>query len=70
MGLNPPQLTRRARHERRPQHRCGLIHHSDGGSQYVSIKYTERLAEAGVDPSAGSVGDSYDCETVRLWGAA
>jgi putative transposase len=37
-----------------------LIHHSDRGSQYVSIRYTERLAEAGIDPSVGSVGDSYD----------
>jgi transposase len=36
------------------------VHHSDRGSQYVSIKYTERLAEAGVEPSVGSVGDSYD----------
>jgi putative transposase len=35
-------------------------HHSDRGSQYVSIKYTERLAEAGIEPSVGSVGDSYD----------
>jgi transposase InsO family protein len=34
--------------------------HSDRGSQYVSIRYTERLAEAGVEPSVGSVGDSYD----------
>jgi hypothetical protein len=42
--------------------RCigGLVHHSDRGSQYVSIKYTERLAEAGIEPSVGSVGDSYD----------
>ncbi|MEG8223609.1 IS3 family transposase [Sphingomonas sp. HH69] len=46
--------------ERRPVHRGGLIHHSDRGSQYVSIKYTERLAEAGIEPSVGSVGDSYD----------
>jgi transposase InsO family protein len=38
----------------------GLVHHSDRGSQYVSIKYTERLAEAGVEPSVGSVGSSYD----------
>ena len=38
----------------------GLIHHSDRGSQYLSIKYTERLVEAGIDPSVGSVGDSYD----------
>ncbi len=49
-----------ALHERRPQRRGGLIHHSDRGSQYVSIKYTERLAEAGIEPSVGSVGDSYD----------
>lgn len=38
----------------------GLIHHSDRGSQYVSIRYTERLAEAGIEPSVGSRGDSYD----------
>jgi putative transposase len=49
-----------ALHERRPQRHGGLIHHSDRGSQYVSIKYTERLAEAGIEPSVGSVGDSYD----------
>ena len=36
------------------------MHHSDRGSQYVSIKYTERLAEAGMEPSVGSVGNSYD----------
>jgi putative transposase len=47
-------------HDRRPIHRGGLIHHSDRGSQYVSIKYTERLAEAAIEPSVGSVGDSYD----------
>jgi putative transposase len=46
-------------HERRPV-RGGLVHHSDRGSQYLSIKYTERLAEAGIEPSVGSVGDSYD----------
>jgi len=38
----------------------GVIHHSDRGGQYLSIRYTERLAEAGADPSVGSVGDSYD----------
>jgi len=38
----------------------GLIHHSDRGMQYLSIRYTERLAEAGIEPSVGSVGDSYD----------
>jgi putative transposase len=37
-----------------------LVHHSDRGSQYVCIKYSERLAEAGIEPSVGSVGDSYD----------
>lgn len=47
-------------HDRRPVHRGGLVHHSDRGSQYISIKYTERLAEAGIEPSVGSVGDSYD----------
>jgi transposase InsO family protein len=38
----------------------GLIHHSDRGFQYLSIRYTERLAEAGIEASVGSVGDSYD----------
>jgi putative transposase len=38
----------------------GLVHHSDRGSQYLSIRYSERLAEAGVESSVGSVGDSYD----------
>jgi putative transposase len=38
----------------------GLVHHSDRGSQYLSIRYTERLAEAGVESSVGSRGDSYD----------
>jgi len=40
--------------------RDSLIHHSDRGVQYVSIRYTERLAEAGIEPSVGSIGDSYD----------
>lgn len=47
-------------HERRPVKGMGLVHHSDRGSQYLSIRYTERLAEAGIEPSVGSVGDSYD----------
>jgi transposase InsO family protein len=38
----------------------GLVHHSDRGVQYLAIRYTERLAEAGIEPSVGSVGDSYD----------
>jgi transposase InsO family protein len=46
--------------QRAPSEAGGLIHHSDRGSQYLSIKYTERLAEAGIDTSVGSVGDSYD----------
>lgn len=47
-----------ALYERRPN--GDLVHHSDRGSQYMSIRYTERLAEAGIEPSVGSVGDSYD----------
>ncbi len=37
-----------------------LVHHSDRGVQYLSIRYTERLAEAGIEPSVGTRGDSYD----------
>ena len=48
-----------ALHDRRPA-KGGLTHHSDKGSQYVSIRHTERLLEAGIEPSVGSVGDSYD----------
>ena len=48
-----------ALHDRRPT-QGGLVHHSDRGGQYVSIRYTERLVEAGIEPSVGSVGDSYD----------
>ncbi|MBC5781305.1 IS3 family transposase [Ramlibacter sp. USB13] len=49
-----------ALYERKPGDDGGLIHHSDRGSQYVSIRYTERLAEAGIEPSVGSAGDAYD----------
>ena len=49
-----------ALYARQPKLSDGLIHHSDRGSQYVSIRYTERLAEAGIEPSVGSRGDSYD----------
>jgi putative transposase len=45
---------------RRTQEITGLIHHSDRGSQYLAIRYTERLAEAGAVPAVGSRGDSYD----------
>ena len=48
-----------ALHDRRPARRGSLVHHSDRGSQYLCIRYTERLAEAGIEPSVGSVGDSY-----------
>lgn len=44
---------------RRPFAGSGLVHHSDRGSQPVSIKYTERLAEVGIEPSVGSIEDSY-----------
>jgi putative transposase len=49
-----------ALYARRPGDDGTLIHHSDRGSQYVSIRYSERLAEAGIEPSVGSRGDSYD----------
>ncbi|MFG0595556.1 IS3 family transposase [Delftia sp. WSY_9] len=49
-----------ALYARQPEQGSSLIHHSDRGSQYVSIRYTERLAEAGIEPSVGSKGDSYD----------
>ena len=45
---------------RRGEDMSGLVHHSDRGVQYVSIRYTERLAEAGINASVGSRGDSYD----------
>jgi putative transposase len=48
-----------ALHDRRPA-KGSLTHHSDRGSQHVSIRYSERLLEAGIEPSVGSVGDSYD----------
>jgi putative transposase len=46
--------------DRQPEHADALIHRSDRGSQYVYILYTERWAQAGIDPSVGSRGDSYD----------
>ena len=49
-----------ALYARQPEQGSSLVHHSDRGSQYVSIRYTERLAEAGIEPSVGSKGDSYD----------
>jgi len=49
-----------ALYDRQPERQDALVHHSDRGSQYVSILYTERLAQAGIEPSVGSRGDSYD----------
>ncbi|MDR8727285.1 hypothetical protein FEQ05_02730 [Burkholderia pseudomultivorans] len=49
-----------ALYARQPGEDGTLIHHSDRGAQYVSIRYSERLAEAGIEPSVGSRGDSYD----------
>ncbi len=49
-----------ALHQRHPFDGGRLVRHSDRGSQYVIIRYTERLAEAGIEPSVGGVGDSYD----------
>jgi putative transposase len=45
---------------------AGLVHHNDAGSQYTSIAFTERLAEAGIDRSVGSVGDAYDKRPDRI----
>lgn len=49
-----------ALYDRQPERDTSLIHHSDRGSQYVSMRYSQRLAEAGIAPSVGSKGDSYD----------
>lgn len=49
-----------ALYDRQPERTDVLIHHSDRGSQYVSIRYSERLTEAGIEPLVGSRGDSYD----------
>jgi putative transposase len=51
---------RQALWERRHVDLDGLIHHSDAGGQYVAVRYGEELAAAGIVPSIGSVGDSYD----------
>ena len=56
-----------ALYARRPTNQGGPIHHSDRGGQYLSIRYTERLAKAGIEPSVGSVGDAYDRASGRHW---
>ena len=48
------------RRDREHRDLAGLVHHSDRGSQYTAIRYTDRLLAAGASPSVGSVGDSYD----------
>ena len=48
------------RHREGVKDLSGLIHHNDAGSQYTSIRFTERLIEAGIDPSIGTVGDAHD----------
>jgi transposase InsO family protein len=55
LALDALEQALHARHDRE-----GLVHHSDMGVQYLSIRYTERLADAGIEPSVGSKGDSYD----------
>ena len=55
-----PDALEQALHARPPVGQEGLVHHGDRGVQRVSIRYTERLAEAGIEPSVGSVGDSRD----------
>ena len=50
----------RALYNRQPERCDALIHHSDRGSQYVSIRYSERLADASIEPFEGNRGDSYD----------
>jgi len=42
----------------------GLVHHADHGSNYMSLVYTDRIVELGAKPSTGTVGDSYDCQSV------
>lgn len=58
-----------ALHDRQPDKSAGLIHHSDRGLQYVSIKHTERLGEMSIRPSVGRSGDAYDntlAETINV----
>jgi len=49
-----------ALYARKPTNKDELVHHSDRGSQYLSIRYTDRLIESGINASVGSTGDSYD----------
>ena len=58
--LDAIEMARWSRGKHLPDLRC----HSDAGSQFTSIRYGERLAEIGATPSIGTVGDSYDCQSV------
>lgn len=62
VSREPPNYNalEQALHARRPKREDGLIHHSDHGKQYLSIRYSGRLIDAGLKASTGSVGDSYD----------
>lgn len=51
--------------DEQPHQRGELIHHSDAGSQYTSFRLAEHLDAAGIAASIGSVGDAYDCQSVR-----
>ena len=59
MVLDALEMARRSRGNRRL---VGLVTHSDAGSQFTSVRFTERLDEIGARPSIGTVADSYDCE--------
>lgn len=43
-----------------------LVHHADHGSNYLSLVYTDRILELGITPSTGTIGDSYDCQSVLV----
>ena len=66
MSLFVDDALEQAVHDRRPGKGMGLVHrrYAARGSQYLSIKYSERLVEAGIEPSVGSVGDTYDDASV------
>lgn len=59
MPLDALEMARASQH-RQGRNTSGLIHHSDAGSQYTSVRYTTRLTEAGLTASIGTIGDSYD----------
>jgi len=58
-------LLEQALHHRRTVQKSGLVHHSDRSGHYLSIRYTERLAEAGIEPSVGTINVSYDKHSLR-----